>query len=1196
MAEQTDLRTGIKYGYQQGDGGWGDAMNVNLQTIAQVGTHPRLTGAATSTPPSSPSDGDMYIVGASPTGAWQGYSENDLAIYSYAATTYTALGWRNVSPETGWLVSDGTNLLHYTGTSWATIGAGGGGGLSAVSSDATLTGTGTATDILRVANPFTDADETKLDGIATGAEVNVNANWDATSGDAQILNKPTLGPQAPATSGQANKYLGVNATATALEYKDAPSGGGGSNYKGTWTTATSYAAGDIVVRLTKLYISRAAHTSAASTTPGLLTSSTWRTRWRELTTPDLGLITDSFASASDVADNDEIAVADVSTTTDETKRLTIANLKTKLGVTSGGGDSNYKGSWSAGESYSIGDIVKLGNPFYICETAHTSSNANAPFAQANWRTWWYRLGEPDVAALVNSLGSTQIATNDRVAIQDVSTTNDETKYATISALIDQAGPKAPATAGNANKFLGVNATATALEYKDAPSGGNGGGLSSVTSDTTLTGSGTSGDPLKVANPFTAADETKLDGIATGATRVTSIRTDATISGNGISTNLSVANPFTDADERKLDGIAAGAEVNVQANWTATSGDAFIRNKPTLGPQAPSTSGNANKFLGVNSSATALEYKDAPTGGGTTGLTSVSSDTTLTGSGTSGDPLKVANPFVRDWKGLWQTGTAYVVGNMVMRSTEYYICSTAHTSSATNAPGTATGRDEWHSLNIDIDAITSLAAGSPSPSDKIAIADVSSTGRGTFTTTVNGVLLLGQADWNETTLTDPSYIKNKPTSIGLTSVTSDATLTGSGTSTDPLKVANPFTAADETKLDGIAAGAEVNVQSDWNSNTGDSFIRNKPTIPPAITSIRTDSTISGNGISTDLSVAVPIPAIGGQGGKRLAVNPAGTQIIFVNPSGLPDVTPTVEQLDVIMVGSFSTNWTGKQTIFGNAERGATIEGNTGLYYRVESDLVRINRVSTPSKTSFTAANTAVTGYGMALLYINGNNQGQWWFPEAGEASEQTAVHGGNFANNITPTISNYGFVGSPMSALVFGGSNGNTRYNNFYRITPRLSSVGGLAGFTDTALTRAGATISVRENMGMVGDSTTGIIYGGENGSTILNDWYSYSVSGNTITLTALTAVGTGLQSRSRHSMLGTATEGIVFGGYGSGGTTLGGLYRYSVSGGTVTLSTIGFSGSLTARYWAGMAGDPNGTVLIYGGSAGRSDFYRLTLG
>lgn len=39
---------------------------------------------------------------------------------------------------------------------------------------------------------FTAAERTKLAGIEDGAEVNVNADWNATSGDAMILNKPTI--------------------------------------------------------------------------------------------------------------------------------------------------------------------------------------------------------------------------------------------------------------------------------------------------------------------------------------------------------------------------------------------------------------------------------------------------------------------------------------------------------------------------------------------------------------------------------------------------------------------------------------------------------------------------------------------------------------------------------------------------------------------------------------------------------------------------------------------------------------------------------------------------------------------------------------------------------------------------------------------------------------------------------------------
>jgi len=41
-------------------------------------------------------------------------------------------------------------------------------------------------------NDYTTTEQTKLAGIAASAEVNVNADWNATSGDAQILNKPAI--------------------------------------------------------------------------------------------------------------------------------------------------------------------------------------------------------------------------------------------------------------------------------------------------------------------------------------------------------------------------------------------------------------------------------------------------------------------------------------------------------------------------------------------------------------------------------------------------------------------------------------------------------------------------------------------------------------------------------------------------------------------------------------------------------------------------------------------------------------------------------------------------------------------------------------------------------------------------------------------------------------------------------------------
>jgi hypothetical protein len=52
--------------------------------------------------------------------------------------------------------------------------------------------------------------------------------------------------------------------------------------------------------------------------------------------------------------------------------------------------------------------------------------------------------------------------------------------------------------------------------------------------------------------------------------------------------------------------------------------------------------------------------------------------------------------------------------------------------------------------------------------------------------------------------------------------------------DTASVHKFVTAAEKTKLAGIASGAEVNVQSDWNqtNTTADDYIKNKPTIPAA----------------------------------------------------------------------------------------------------------------------------------------------------------------------------------------------------------------------------------------------------------------------------------------------------------------------------------------------------------------------------
>jgi hypothetical protein len=78
-------------------------------------------------------------------------------------------------------------------------------------------------------NDYTTTEKNKLAGIAAGAEVNVNADWNATSGDAQILNKPTIPSVTglvPYTGATGNVDLGIHALSAKNIIVDHPSGSG----------------------------------------------------------------------------------------------------------------------------------------------------------------------------------------------------------------------------------------------------------------------------------------------------------------------------------------------------------------------------------------------------------------------------------------------------------------------------------------------------------------------------------------------------------------------------------------------------------------------------------------------------------------------------------------------------------------------------------------------------------------------------------------------------------------------------------------------------------------------------------------------------------------------------------------------------------------------------------------------------------
>ena len=84
------------------------------------------------------------------------------------------------------------------------------------------------------------------------------------------------------------------------------------------------------------------------------------------------------------------------------------------------------------------------------------------------------------------------------------------------------------------------------------------------------------------------------------------------------------------------------------------------------------------------------------------------------------------------------------------------------------------------------------------------------------------------------------LTNKPTIPSKTSqLTNDSNFVSDA---NYVHTDNNFTTTEKNKLSGIASGAEVNVQSDWNvtNTSSDAFIKNKPSIPTKTSELTNDS--------------------------------------------------------------------------------------------------------------------------------------------------------------------------------------------------------------------------------------------------------------------------------------------------------------------------------------------------------------------
>lgn len=110
----------------------GDAFGTDFRKLLRaldVLLQNSVISITLATPPGSPTNGDRYIVAASPTGAWSGKAKN-IAVWTTDNPASPSGVWEFYPPAAGWRaynVAD-TTIYIYDGSAWGALSGGGGGG------------------------------------------------------------------------------------------------------------------------------------------------------------------------------------------------------------------------------------------------------------------------------------------------------------------------------------------------------------------------------------------------------------------------------------------------------------------------------------------------------------------------------------------------------------------------------------------------------------------------------------------------------------------------------------------------------------------------------------------------------------------------------------------------------------------------------------------------------------------------------------------------------------------------------------------------------------------------------------------------------------------------------------------------------------------------------------------------------------
>ena len=474
---------------------------------------------------------------------------------------------------------------------------------------------------------FDAAARAKLASLNAGAEENVNADWNATSGDALILNKPNIAGigvnyQVIHKTGDVTLVAGEAGVGRLVRMTAGPTGAG-------WDVGT-----DIPTVPSNVNIPRGVAAKANGDVLIVDDSTNKYYTWSETTetwdagtalpasaTTPVGIAVDSSGNVYIVDHGDEKFYKRTASTGnwDSGVALPSGIIVSAIAVKSNGDvlvqdvASPYKyyiysgGAWDTGTNIVSGAtkpqgiaVDSTGDVYVVDDT--TKRVYKHDVSAGTWDAGFLvpsNATEPSGLTLASN-GDVIIVDSDtdkfyrysaaapaRWTLPDIAgTTPIGTIYrlrnaASVNMIVQGHGTSDSATGDQVNgeKYFIVKPGTTVL--LQAISGGHW--------ENQLTGTGGGGSGSGTGEPRGAGDGLVLDGtsldvnpgdgieIATDKVRV---KLDGATLTRG-SAGLAVANPFTTADENKLDAIQAGAEANVKSDWNASSGDAQILNKPTI---------------------------------------------------------------------------------------------------------------------------------------------------------------------------------------------------------------------------------------------------------------------------------------------------------------------------------------------------------------------------------------------------------------------------------------------------------------------------------------------------------------------------------------------------------------------------------------------------------------------------------------